>query len=239
MRKRTGLWTSFPFLVLLMTLPILVTSHANAEAARIGFFGGVNIANMGGDFDKLGEAIEAGLEADTGVAWTVEKKALVGPGFGAFVYLPATPTLGIQLEGQYMRRGSKFDLSSAGAGSGDAKFKLDYLEFPLLLRVSPAVSGASHFFFVVGPVLGFKTSSNMEVSSAGQSASVDIGEGFKSQTLGALGGIGWETGVGATASLMIQARYYLGLTNAIDDPDLSSKAGDFGIFAGLEFALVP
>ena len=138
-----------------------------------------------------------------------------------------------------MRRGSKFDLTSAGMGSGDAKFKLDYIEFPVLLRVSPAVSGASHFFFVVGPVLGFKTSANLEVSSGGQSASGDIGQGFKSQTLGALGGIGWEAGVGSTASLMIQARYYLGLTNVIDDPNYSSKASDFGIFAGLEFSLVP
>jgi hypothetical protein len=239
MRKWTGFWSSFLFAFLVLTVPILVLCHADAEAVRIGFFGGLNIANQGGDFNRLGEEIEAELETQTGVAWTVEKKAELGPGGGAFVYLPATPTLGIQLEGQYMRRGCKFDLSSAGAGSGDAKFHLDYIEFPVLLRISPAVSGASHFFLVAGPVLGFKTSANLEVSSGGQSVSGDIGEDFKSQTLGALGGIGWETGVGATASLMIQARYYLGLTNVIDDPDYSSKASGFGIFAGLEFALLP
>ncbi|HKI83654.1 MAG TPA: porin family protein [Candidatus Krumholzibacteria bacterium] len=239
MRNWSRFLTSFLFVFFALILPILFLCHTDAEAVRIGFFGGLNIANQGGDFNKLGEEIEAELENQTGVAWTVEKKAELGPGFGAFVYLPATPTLGVQIEGQYMRRGCKFELSSSGAGSGDAKFHLDYIEFPVLLRISPPMTGASHFFFVAGPVIGFKTSANLEVSSEGQSVSGDVSEGFKSQTFGALGGIGWETGVGATASLMLQARYYLGLTNVIDAPDFSSKASGFGIFAGLEFSLLP
>ena len=42
---------------------------------------------------------------------------------------------------------------------------------------------------------------------------------------------------GETSFVTAQARYYLGLTNPIDDPQLEAKSGDFGIFVGMEFLL--
>ena len=36
---------------------------------------------------------------------------------------------------------------------------------------------------------------------------------------------------------LLQARYFQGLTDALDTEDYSSRSQDFGIFAGLEFGL--
>lgn len=150
--------------------------------------------------------------------------------------LPASPTLGVQFEGQYVQRGVGFDFAN-GAQSADTAFKLDYIELPILLRMSPDPAGKTRAVFLVGPVIGFKVGADFEASVAGGSTSVDVGDGFASTTFGAIGGIGLNLQTGTDSSLMLQGRYYLGLANALDDEVFTSKSGDFGVYAGMEFAL--
>jgi hypothetical protein len=207
-----------------------------AAQGRFGFFGGLNIANMGGDMDDAGDQIAAELEAEFGGDWTADKGSKNGLGFGAYYFVPRSPTLGFQIEAQYIRRGVKFDITSGG-DEAEASLKLDYFEIPLLLRISPGAESDARLVFLVGPVIGFKTGADMEVEAEGESMSNDLGDEFKSTTFGAIGGVGLTVETGENSAFLLQGRYYLGLSNALDDEDFSSKSGDFGFFAGLEFGL--
>jgi hypothetical protein len=150
----------------------------------------------------------------------------------------------LQLEGQYILRGGGFDLRgtnvpSVGALDMEVGFKLSYIEFPLLARYRGNPSAKVRPVLLGGPVVGFKVASSMEISAQGESASQDISDGVNSTTFGLLAGVGLAIDVGQTTALVFQGRYYLGLTEPIDDADFSAKSGDFGFFAGLEFALGP
>lgn len=224
-------------MALLAACAVVMLAGADDAAAqgRFGFFGGLNFANMGGDMDDAGDELAAELEAEFGGTWTAEKAAKTGLGVGAYYFVPSTPTLGFQIEAQYIRRGVKFDITGGGE-EAEAGLKLDYFEIPLLLRISPGAEDSdARLVFLVGPVIGFKAGADLEVEVGGQSASTDIGDEFKSTTFGALGGVGVTVATGENAAFLLQARYYLGLSNALDDEDFSSKSGDFGFFAGMEF----
>ena len=154
---------------------------------------------------------------------------------------------GIQIEGQYIRRGSKIqiagrDIPTAGVPASlvvTTKFKLNYLELPALLRYSPSPEAKVRPVFLAGPVIGIKTGAHFEIEVEGASQSVDASSGYQELTVGLLGAIGMDVRVGKTTHLLLQARYYLGLTNPLDDPDIEAKSGDIGFFAGLEFPLTP
>ncbi|MFO7610762.1 MAG: porin family protein [Candidatus Krumholzibacteriia bacterium] len=217
------------------TVLMLAGADDAAAQGRFGFFGGLNFANMGGDMDDVGDQVAADLETQFGGTWTAEKAAKTGLGFGAYYFVPRSPTMGFQIEAQYIRRGVKFDIASGGE-EAEVGLKLDYFEIPLLLRISPgAADSDARLVFLVGPVIGFKAGADLEVEADGQSETTDIGDGFKSTTFGALGGIGVTVATGENAAFLLQARYYLGLSNAMDDEEFSSKSGDFGFFAGMEF----
>ncbi|MBE0567621.1 MAG: PorT family protein [Krumholzibacteria bacterium] len=207
-----------------------------AAQGRFGFFGGLNFANMGGDMDDVGDELAADLEAELGGDWTAEKGSKTGLGVGAYYFVPRSSTLGFQIEAQYIRRGVKFDIASGG-NEAEVSLKLDYFEIPLLLRLSPGAESDARLVFLLGPVIGFKAGADMEVEADGESMSADLGDEFKSMTFGAIGGVGLTVATGENSAFLLQARYYLGLSNALDDDEFSSKSGDFGFFAGLEFGL--
>ncbi len=227
-----------PLAAAALVIAALVLGGGDAAAANgsWGFFGGLNFADMGDDMDTIGDELAAELAAEFGGTWTAAKGRKTGLGLGAFYFLPTSPTVGIQFEGQYIRRGTNFEITGGGV-TIDTAFKLDYIELPILLRLAPGAGNAMRPFFLVGPVVGFKTGADAEVSGGGMSQSVDVGDGFKSTTFGAIGGLGFTVEMGPASSFMLQARYYLGLSNAIDDPVYSAKSGDFGVFAGMEFGL--
>jgi len=224
---------------------LALATAAQAAGGKFGFFGGLNIANMGGDAEAFGQALAIGLETEVGGSWSSSKGSASGMGFGLYYYIPSSPTLGFQIEAQYIRRGVKFDLTGTnvtgvpGQITGDTKFKLDRFEIPLLLRFSPATEGSVQAMILLGPVFSFQASSDLEASFMGQSMSGDASDAFKSTTFGALGGVGMTIRAGETSAVVLQARYYLGLSNAFDDPSgtFDSKHGDFGFFAGMEFGI--
>ncbi len=217
-----------------LTIGVLALVGAGDAVAegRFGFFGGLNIANMGGDMDAIGDD----LADEIGGSWSAAKGSKTGIGFGGYYCLSLSPTLGLQIEGQYMNRGVAFDLSGPGV-SGEAKLKLNYFEIPVLLRLSPGPGMDGRLVILAGPVFGFNSTADFEVESGGLSGTTDMSDDIKSTTFGALLGIGFNVAMGETSAFLVQARYYLGLANALDDPDLSSKSGDIGFFAGLEFGL--
>ncbi|MFO7653535.1 MAG: porin family protein [Candidatus Krumholzibacteriia bacterium] len=228
-------WT--PILTIVAAVVLLAAAVDGAAARdRVGFFGGVNIANMGGDMDRLGDEITADLEAEIGGDWSASRKADVGFGAGAYYYLARSTNFGLQLEVQYVQRGTKFGLRVMGLDF-EAAFRTAYVEVPLLLRYTPGEPEDQIFFMTIGPVIGFRVGADLELSGQGMSESTDVGDDFASTTVGALVGVGLAHDLTASMSFLLQARYYQGLTDALDTEGYSSRSRDYGFFAGLEFGL--
>jgi len=223
---------------LVLGLVLVVGAMPAAAKGHLGVFGGLNIANMGGDMDRIGTELATMLADSLGGTWSADKTSRSGAAVGVWYYLPTTATLGLQVEGQYVSRGSGFDITGGGI-TMKTKFKLDYVEFPVLLRFSPGMSGRTGVVFLVGPVVGFKTKADLEITAGGQSSSGSMSENFKSTTFGALGGVALRVATAPKSALLLQARYYQGLTNALDDPVFDSKSQDFTIMVGMEFDMTP
>lgn len=228
-------------LVLITVLFIAISAQAQEKPAnRAGFFLGMNFANQGGDMDSAGQDLANELEMEIGGSWSSSKSSITGGGLGGFYTIQTSPTFGIQIEGQFIRRGTQLDLTGTDGFSTvtlETQFQLNYIEFPVLARFSPSPEAKFRATFMAGPVIGFLTSANLKMSAEGESESESISEGYSSTTVGLLGSIGFSTQVGETSYLTAQACYYQGLTNSLDDDDYEATSGDFGIFIGMEFLL--
>jgi len=232
--------------VLLIGAVLLLTDSAQALTGnRAGFFVGLNFANQGGDMERVGQELADELEFELGGSWTSSKGSNMGLGLGGFYTIQTSPTFGVQIEGQYIQRGTKLELKGTidsygyelGSVTLDTEFQINYLEIPVLARFSPSPAAKFRPLFLVGPVIGFKTGANLKMSAQGESESESISEGYKSVNFGLLGGVGFSALVGKTSYITVQARYFMGLTNPITDDEFNAKSGDFGIFAGMEFAI--
>jgi len=233
-------------LVISVVFLLVIASSLPVQAQnRFGVYGGLNFARMGGDFDRFGSMLAGELENQFGGTWSGEKSSLTGFGIGISYLVPTSPELGFQFGGQYIRRGTGFDVTGQNITDPnipseivvDTRFKLDYLEFPLLLRFSPGQGKSVRPVIEFGAVPGFKVGADLEIEVLGQSASQDFSQAFSDFTFGVMGGLGMDARLGESTHLLVQARYHLGLVNQIDDSTVSSKSGDVGVFAGLEFPL--
>lgn len=228
-------------IISVFTTLLLMAGSAQAQAQygnRAGFFIGLNFANQGDDMEMIGQMLPDELELVG--TWTSSKSANMGMGLGGYYTIQTSPTFGVQIEGQYIRRGSKIDLKGSDGISSitfETEFQINYMEFPILARFSPNQEATFRPVIMLGPVIGFKTGADLKISFEGESASQSMSDDYKTTTFGLLGSLGFSAQVGKTSFLSIQARYYKGLTNPIDDPELVAKSQDFGIFVGMEFLL--
>ncbi|MCK4461905.1 MAG: PorT family protein [candidate division Zixibacteria bacterium] len=163
-------------------------------AAQIGFGvkGGLNLANLTG-------ADSEGFDSKTGLV------------AGGFVKLNIAPNLAIQPEVLFTQKGSKGDL---GFGA-TAKFELNYIEVPVLLRFSFPTTGELKPFLFAGPAMAFIQTAEFTVEVSGQSASLDIAN-EKSNDLGLVVGGGIELATGGV-NLVVEARVTAGLSKPFDD----------------------
>ncbi len=238
-----GLFRCFIILIFLFASSV-VSGETLPSKGSFGFFGGLNVASLGGDFEDIGRILASELEGEVGGDWTSSTSSLSNPGLGVYYLFNLSATFGLQLEGQYIRRGGGLELRgtsvpTVGALDMEVGFKLSYIEFPLLVRYKGNPTAKVRPVLLGGPVIGFKVAASMELSAQGENVSQDISDGVNSTMFGLLGGVGLAIDVGKTTALVFQGRYYLGLTEPIDDADFSAKSGDFGFFVGLEFALGP
>ena len=107
----------------LILAAVLATTIAGSVAAdellklnqnRSGFFVGVNFASQGGDMDRFADELAMGLEDLVGGNWSATTGANPAFGLGGYYVIQSTPTFGVEIEGQYIRRGSKVDLDVTG-----------------------------------------------------------------------------------------------------------------------------
>jgi hypothetical protein len=212
-------------------------AHAGPEMYVMG---GMCLANLGGDAELFGQDLADGLSSEIGGVWTAEKKMRMAYDFGVGLgYEASESVLGGAIEAHYVSRGTKWNLTEVSATGVQVKttFKLDYVEIPFLAQVSPQTGGRARPVFLLGPVLGIRASSSLKAEGPGGSVSTDVSEGMKSTYFGGLVGAGLKVRTATRSSFLVQARYQLGLSNVIDDPDISFKPQDFSFLIGYSFGI--
>lgn len=232
---------------LVIALMGLMMADPVSAQNRFGFFGGLNIASQGGDMEEVGDELAREFQIQFNGTWESETSSSTGFGAGFSYFVETSETFGIQVEGQYIQRGSKIQTAGQDITTGGlppslvvtTTFKLKYLEIPILARYSPSPDAKVRPVFLGGFDIGVKTGADLEVEVSGSSQSQDMSSGYEDFTFGALLGVGMDVQTGKTAHLLVQARYYLGLTDPIDDPTIQAKSGDLGFFVGFEFDLRP
>lgn len=148
-----------------------------AQVPSFGIKGGLNLANVGGD----------GVE-------DVDYKA--GLNLGAFVSIPTGAMFAIQPEAYFSQKGAK---------SGSVKSSFNYLEIPVLLKLSPSLPGDFvRPIFFAGPSAG--------ILMGAKAGDFDIKDELKTADFGLTIGGGVEFG-----KLSIDARYNLGLSSINKD----------------------
>jgi hypothetical protein len=194
------------FLLLIGSTPALAQLDI-----KPGVRAGVNFANVRGD--DVTDEIESTTGFHAGVVLLVDP---VGP-------------LAFQPELLYTQRGFE-----TGDASGTLSVTANYIQLNALAKLQIPVTGPISPHFTIGPAVGIKASESGEISGEGGSISGDTDDFSDTEISGVFGaGVDIAAGFG---TVMIDVRYDLGLTNAIDDdPAPSVKTGTFGISAGLLF----
>lgn len=183
----------------------------------LGFHAGVNIANFGGD-DVENTDSRTGLN------------------IGASVRFSLAENLGLSLGGGYSQMGT--ELSEQGV---TGKIKLDYLEFPVLLRFAFPSSSNLGLHLYGGAVVGIEAKCEIEGSEGSVSVTADCDEAdldTKSTQFGLMGGAGVDIGISDSMDLFLDVLYNLGLTTvdgSAEEADVKNRA--FTIRAGLAIPL--
>lgn len=208
----------------------LTVQTASAQLFGVGVKGGVNFANLSGDF----------IFREDGI--TVEPNLKTRPGFviGASMRSRLLPLISLQPEILYSEKGAKFDLRGQDIGmpgaSIDGSIDLKYLEVPILLRVGLPIPGFSPFVYA-GPAFAYTLSAEttLEFRLAGfsETETQDIKDEVKNFDYGLVIGGGMEFGL-PLIKIHAELRYTLGLRNIPDsDNDFDLKNGVLSLLVGV------
>lgn len=170
---------------------------------NLGLKTGVNVATLNGDDTD-------DLDSRTGMF------------FGGFAELCITDEIAIQPEILYSQQGTKF--SSEGY---DVKFKLDYLNVPVMAKFKLS----EEFMVEAGPQVGVLLSAKEEFESSMDSFEDDAKEDYKNIDFGANVGVAYQFENG----LNLGARYNFGLSKVDENPDENKKNGVFQFSVGFRF----
>ncbi|ALJ05489.1 hypothetical protein APS56_10325 [Pseudalgibacter alginicilyticus] len=175
--------------ILLLTLGITTTVNAqvsDGSSPQIGIKGGVNFSNMYTD------------DVD-------DNNMLTSFNAGLYTSFPLTDFIAIQPELLYSVKGSELVYDNAFA-SGTAKFKLNYIEVPLLLKINLAKNINVH----AGPYFAYLIDS--QITNESEGGSLDFEENYDNDDFNKFD-TGLSAGVGFDLNnLGIGLRYNYGLS---------------------------
>ena len=205
--------------ILVVFLAVITVLPASAQVS-IGVLGGLNMSNLNLD--------EGDLDGGEFATRTVF-------GFGGVLDYNLSQNIALRLEPMYLQKGA--DIVYEGV---DGKFvvKLAYFEVPLMFKYSIINAGINPYI-MAGPSIGFNQTAKVEAVDDGVSEEVDI----KDETSSIDFSLGFGAGVSAPlgiSSIFLEARYALGLTNMVDDPEdtvTDVKTKGIQIFAGITFPI--
>ena len=180
--------------VMCIAVAILTLSHGpvHAQAVKFGLKGGWNIANM----HVSGVDLEGELSSITGYC------------AGGFVSVGVAEMLAIQPEIFYTRKGAQYEQEGPDVFA-TWTMNYDYLEVPVLAKLSMPTRGAIKPNLFAGPYMAFHVGAEAKIEWNGQTMEEDI-EDVRDPDVGLVVGAGVDLGTG---SLTADARYVLGLTD--------------------------
>ncbi len=198
--------------VVFIVMLVLAAIPATAQH-RIGFIGGLNLANVSVDPE----------DPDTDIA------NLVAFGVGGVLDLRLAENAVLHVQPLYLQKGAK-----DGTEGSDAKLKFAYIDVPVMVKVAFGTS-TTRPYLMAGPAIGFLLSAKL----TGDGEELDLKDFLKSTDFGLNfgGGISFPAG---NNSIFVEGRYALGLSNINDDPDdPDTKIKNKGIqfMAGVAFPL--
>ncbi len=192
--------------LLLLTVP-----PANAQTIGGGVKAGIDFANI----------------SSSGGGVSVSPSNRTGFIVGVFADLPVAPHFAIQPEALYVMKGASLALDVIGfSGTGTVKF--DYLEIPVLAKVSVPTSSEAVPYVFAGPTFSFLLRAK---ATATGFPDTDVKSDFKTTDVGIAFGGGVQFGM-----FLAELRYTLGLTN-IDNTNsgITEKNRALAIMAGIRF----
>jgi len=169
--------------------------------AQIGVKGGVNFSNM------YTEDVD-------------DNNVLTSFNAGFYASVPLTSSLAFQPEFLYSRKGAELEYDNAFV-SGKAKFKLNYIEVPLLLKINLTNNINIH----AGPYFAYLI--DAQVSNENNDGEVNFEEEFDNDDFNKLD-VGLSAGLGFDFnSIGIGARYNYGLSTVGKERDLAGTTYTF------------
>jgi len=191
----------------LVVVMLAVSATTFGQGFGFGLKGGLNFGNV--DFDDA----------------TLSSAASSTTGFhiGAFAKLMITDKIGVQPEIFYSVQGTDLEFNIAGVGNVKSQIDINYLQVPILLRISPAPIINFH----IGPQFGIL----LKAESDDGTDVEDVKEDFKSGDFALAVGAGLDLPMGLSLTL----RYVKGLSDSSDDTAVSSaKNNMFQVSVGFQ-----
>jgi hypothetical protein len=208
----------------ILTLPL--TPLAAQGPPSFGLIAGVNSATFGGSGFN---AEDEGLEQKRATSFLA----------GVTMLKPLSPRVSFAPELLYTRKGSSFEISddSFGGIEGTGKFRISYIEVPLLFRFALPVIGSAQPHVFLGPTLAARIScrteatvrflGEVETEESDCDEGLDDDEGMRKTDLGGMIGAGFTIG-----NLNFSGRYERGLRTldkSDDNEDITNRVFTFTV----------
>ncbi|WP_223550269.1 MULTISPECIES: porin family protein [Aestuariivivens] len=190
-------------LILFIAFLLFTCNNINAQENKLGIKTGLNVAYILGENTSMFDA-RASFH------------------FGAIVDFLISDKFSIQPEVLYSCQGVTYN-----DGGYDGKFKLDYLNVPVVLKYK-VVEG---FSLECGPQIGVLLSAKNEFNSSEESGEEDIKDLINSTDFSINFGLGSELENG----LFFSGRYILGISEIFKDNEGNNQNGVFQISIGYFF----
>lgn len=189
--------------LLVALLMLAVPALGAAQGISGGIKGGALFATVP-DFSEIGEEMDHRL-------------GITG---GAFLTLSILPGLAIQPEAIFTQKGA-----TASLPGGDFSLKLDYLDIPVLARLSFGAAGFKVYGFA-GPSFNVRIKAEAEYDGD----TTDISDDVKKSDVSFVAGIGVEI-----SKLLIEGRWLKSVKDIAFEDDVELKPQGFAIMAGFRF----
>jgi len=201
--------------MILMSALCVTGVAAQDRVTTVGVLGGVNFATFTGDI--IGNA-----------------ETKVGFDLGGYVSFGISRNFAIETGALYSQRGAK--VSEQGV---TVKFKVNYIEVPLLLSARFPGQSAVTPFISAGPAVGIKVGCGVSVSGGGatfgsgcQGVEDALDSDLKSTDFGLVGTVGIDV-----RALRFSLRYFRGLSSIANVEPASVKNSVFSFLVGYGFRL--
>jgi hypothetical protein len=175
----------------------LLPLGAAAQSVGGGIKGGLTLGDVPNSLDNFDEP---------GASTSLR----VGFAAGGFLAIRFGGGFSIQPEVLFTQKGVKLDVSESGL-SGDVTYKADYLDVPVLARLTFGKGVRGYVF--AGPSFDIKLNAKMKVGIMGQSEEEDISDQVEDFEFAVAFGGGIELG-----PLLLEARWSEGLSKLNTDP---------------------